>query len=91
MKRIILVLVVVVAGVACLGFYLGWFHVGSESAGGKTHITITVDKDKIKEDEEKALKKVRDVGHQGKDKAAATTEKSADEGTPPVQPPQNQE
>jgi uncharacterized protein HemX len=102
MKRLLSVLVLVVAGVVGLGFYLGWFQVASDSADHKIHITATVDKDKFQEDEKKALEKVQDLGHQVKDKvhdlghqvkdkAAGPPEKSKDEAGPPVQGPQKQE
>jgi hypothetical protein len=78
MKSLLTVLVLVVAVVAGLGFYLGWFTVGWDRAGGKGHITGTLDEDKFQEDKNKALKAAHDLGHQGKDKAAA-----------PVQLPQN--
>ena len=57
MKRLLIGLVLVAAVVACLGWYLDWF-------------TITVDKDKIQADEKKAAEKVKDVGHQVKEKVA---------------------
>jgi hypothetical protein len=63
MKSILIVLVLIVVGVVCLGFYLGWFHVGSDSSDGKTHVTFTVDQNKIKADENKALEKVQGIGH----------------------------
>jgi hypothetical protein len=62
MTRVILVLVLLVACVAGLGFYMGWFHLGSDGADGKTHITLTVDKEKIQADEKKVLEKVHGVG-----------------------------
>jgi len=76
MKRLLVVLVLLVAGVAGLGLYLGWFKVGSESGDGKSRITLTVDKDKIQADEKTAVEKVEDLTGHGKDKAGATTEKS---------------
>ena len=91
MNRLLLVLVVVVAGVLGAGFYLRWFHVGSESAGGESTITFTVDKDKIRNDETKVMEKVHDLGHQVKDKVAGPTEKSKDATAPPVRPPENKE
>jgi hypothetical protein len=92
MSRIFLALVLLVACVAGLGFYLGWFQVASDGTEGKTHITLTVDKEKIKADEQKALDTVHNVGHTGTGKAAATTtEKGDDPIAPPVQPPPNQE
>ncbi len=61
MKALLLVLVLVVASVVCLGFYLGWFQ-------------LTVDTDKFQEDRKKVLGSVQNLGHQVKDKAAALTE-----------------
>jgi hypothetical protein len=74
MNRILFILVLIVVGVGCLGFLLGWFHIGSDRNDGKIHITLTVDQNKIKADENKALDKVHGIGHQG---------------TEPVQTPQN--
>ena len=62
MKRFLFVLVLIVAGAIGLAFYLGWFHVASDSADDKSHITITMDKDKIQEDEKKVQQKVQDLG-----------------------------
>jgi hypothetical protein len=62
MNRIFVVLILLVVGIACLGFYRGWFHVGSESGDGKANITLSVDKQKIKADEDKALEKLHGLG-----------------------------
>jgi len=86
MKSLLIVLVLLVAGVLGLGFYLRWFHVASDSGDGKGNITLTVDTDKIQEDKVKAMEKVHDLGHQAKDKAAGPTEKGKDK---PAQPPQD--
>ena len=67
MKSFLVVVVLIVAGVVGLGFYRGWFSVMWDSGGGKGHITGTVDEDKVKED----FQKVKNVGHQEKDKVAA--------------------
>jgi hypothetical protein len=76
MKRLIFVLVLVVVGVGCLGFYLGWFHLTTETTSdGKSNITVTVDKDKIKDDEQKAKDKAKEIGHDAKDKAVDTVNK----------------
>ena len=63
MIRVLLVLALIVAVVAGLGFYLGWFHFSSGSDDRKTHITVSVDK-------------VQDLGHQEKDKVATTTQRA---------------
>jgi hypothetical protein len=87
MARVFLVLVLIVACVVGLGFYRGWFNLGSDNEEGKTHIKLTVDKEKIKEDEKKVLDKVRP----GTDKATAPAEKGGDQALPPVQPSPNQD
>lgn len=78
MKGLLVVLVLVVAGIVGLGFYRGWFHVTSDSAGGESNVTFTVDKNKVEEDRKKAQEKVQDRGQPVKDNAG-----------PPVLPPQN--
>ncbi len=84
MKRLILVLVVIVAAVFVFGLFMGWWRVASHSADGKSNITLTVDKDKIQQDKDKAAARLQDLGHQdkGDDKAVATTQKVEDENLP---------
>ena len=60
--RTVFVLVLILAGIAGLGFYRGWFRVTSDSAGDKSNVTVTVDKDKIQQDKEKAKDKAQDLG-----------------------------
>ena len=67
MNRLLIVLVLVVIGVAGLGYYLGWFRVDKTNADGQTHITLTVDQKQLQADEKRALEKVREVGHLSKD------------------------
>jgi len=71
MNRLIVGLVLVVAVVVGLGFYRGWFGAATDSADGKSHLNITVDKDKIKEDENKVIKQIHKVERQVKDKVTA--------------------
>src|SRR4051794_6622666 len=78
MKRLICALVVVGVGVVCLGFYLGWFNVGSTNSDGKSKVTLSVDTDKIHADEQKAVDKVTDLGHQMKDKVAGSSQNTMD-------------
>jgi hypothetical protein len=65
MLRFLGVLVLIVVGVACLGLYLGWFRIGTDSTDSQTNINIVVDKDKIKASENKVLDTVRGIGHKG--------------------------
>ena len=78
MRRMSLVLVVIVAGVVGLGFYMGWFHFSSGSDDNNAHVTVSVDKGQIQKDKDKAVDKVQDLGQQAKDKVATTTQKARD-------------
>ena len=56
--RFVIVIVLIVAGVVALGFYRGWFHLTSDSATDKPNVTVTVDKDKVQQDKQRAKDKV---------------------------------
>ena len=68
MKRLIFVFLLMVACVAGLGFYRGWFRMESGSTSDTGQIKLTVDKDKIHEDEKKAEGKVQKLEHKVTDK-----------------------
>jgi hypothetical protein len=68
MRRLVIMLVLAAAGVAVLGFYLGWFRIESDSTSDTAHVKLSVDKDKIHEDKKKAQDKVQDLAHKGADK-----------------------
>jgi hypothetical protein len=71
MGKVILVLVLVVACVVCLGFYLGWFGASTaRDTPGKTGVNVTIDQDKIKSDAERARQKAGDVFRRGTTQAA---------------------
>lgn len=74
MKRLLLVLVLVVAGVLGLGFYRGWFHVASDSADGESNLTFTVDTNKVEEDRKTVQQKAQDLGHSSRDRTGASKE-----------------
>jgi hypothetical protein len=78
MKNFVIGLVLIVAGIVGLGFYRGWIHFTSDRATDKPSVTLTVDKEKIQDDKNKAVGTAQDLGRQAKDKAAPTTEKSAE-------------
>jgi hypothetical protein len=78
MRTLLVVLVLLVAGIAGLGFYRGWFSLASDSVDAQSNITLTVDTDKIQEDKKTAIANAQDFGHQMEDKAAAATEKRID-------------
>jgi hypothetical protein len=70
MTRLLGVIALLVAGVAGLGFYLGWFHFSRGGTDDKTNYTITVDQDKLRESKKKVQEKVQDVSRKGKDNNA---------------------
>jgi hypothetical protein len=70
MRRLFVLVVLLAVGVAAIGFYRGWFNVEWEKRpDGKGQVTGVVDEEKIREDRNRAVEKVHDLGHQ---KAAAT-------------------
>jgi len=76
MRHMLFGLALIVAVVAGLGFYLGWFHFSSSSDHDSAHVTMSVDKDQIQKDTDKAVDKVQDLGQQAQDEVAPTTQKT---------------
>jgi predicted negative regulator of RcsB-dependent stress response len=76
MIRMLLGLALIVAVVAGVGFYMGWFHFSSGSDGNSAHVTVSVDKDQMQRDKDKAVEKVQDLGQQAKDEVAPTAQKA---------------
>jgi uncharacterized protein (UPF0333 family) len=74
MARMLLVLVLIVAVAAGLGFYMGWFHYSSGSDGSSAHVTLSMDKGQFQEDKDKAADKVQDLEQPAKDKVETTTQ-----------------
>lgn len=79
MKSLLVVIVLLVAGIAGLGFYRGWFSLSTENVDHKPSATITVDKDKIQEDEQIAKEKMHNIGQDAKEKTGDRTEKVKDQ------------
>jgi hypothetical protein len=73
MKRLPFVLVRVAAGVAVLGYYREWYRFGSDSADGKSNVTLSVDTHKFQEDRKSAVAGVKNLGHKTEDKIAGTS------------------
>ena len=76
MARMLLGLVLIVAVVAGLGFYMGWFHFSSGSDGSSAHVTVSMDKGQIQKDKDKAVDKVQDLRQHAKGQVATTTQKA---------------
>ena len=75
MRFLLFLAILLLVGVASLGFCRGWFHLSTNSTDQRPSATITVDKDKIHADEEKATEKVEGLGRNVKEKAGDLTAK----------------
>jgi hypothetical protein len=64
----VFVAVVLLVGIGGVGFYRGWFDLSTNNAGQTPSATITVDKDKIHADEQKAKDEVQGLGQKVKEK-----------------------
>lgn len=62
MKNLCTFLVLAVIGVAILGYCRDWFHVTTDNVDNKLTFHVTVDKEKVKEDQEKAQHKLEEGG-----------------------------
>jgi hypothetical protein len=70
MRKVVFVLVVLVVLVVGLGFYRGWFHIGTTSnpEAGQTGIQVSIDQDKMKSDVDEARQRVTPAKTQAEDK-----------------------
>jgi hypothetical protein len=75
MRFLFVLAVLLLVGVASFGFYRGWFQLSTNSTNQRPSATITVDKDKIHADEEKATVKVEGLGRNVKERAGDLTAK----------------
>lgn len=62
MRGLFAVLILLVAVVAAVGFYRGWFTVSWDEGNGKGQVTGTVDNEKIEADKKRAVEEVRNLG-----------------------------
>ena len=80
MGTLVVVCVLLLAG---LGFYRGWFRLSMENKGHKPSATITVDKDKIQEDEQIAKEKVHHFGQGAKERTGERADKVEEQESRP--------
>lgn len=78
MKQFLCVLVVVGVGIVGLGFYRGWFLVGSDKGDSKTNVTLSMDGEKIKQDKDTAVAEVKELGQKISDTVVGPSVKSMD-------------
>ncbi len=68
MRTLIIVIVLIALGIAGLGYYRGWFAVATNNGDQSPSATVTVDKAKFREDEQKAKDDVKGLGREAKRK-----------------------
>ena len=73
MKRICTALVCLVVGVAVVGHFLGWYQVTSQKEGSTLDIHVTINEEKIHEDEVKAEQELERYGKQFKEHETKAT------------------
>ncbi len=59
MWRLFSLLVFIVLVIAVVGYFRGWLHLGMEQAQDQTHINVTIDKQKAKQDAHKAEQDIK--------------------------------
>ena len=75
MRTLLVVAVLLLVGIAGLGFYQRWFRFSTEGTDQQPSVTITVDKDKIRADETLVTDKVQSLGEKAEEKTGDLTEK----------------
>jgi hypothetical protein len=58
-RRALAILAILVVCAGLFGLYMGWFRFSSSNTGGQTDVTVTVDKDQIRHDADRAVEKVQ--------------------------------
>ena len=68
MRALMVIVVLLLVGIAGLGYYRGWFALSTNSSDNAPSATVTVDKNKFHEDEQRARDDVQGFGHEAKKK-----------------------
>jgi predicted negative regulator of RcsB-dependent stress response len=68
MRVLRFVVVLFVVGIVGMGFYRGWFGFSTNSTERTSSATVTVDKDKIQEDGQKAKNEMQSLRQEAKEK-----------------------
>ncbi len=75
MRQLVVVIVLLLVVIAAVGFYRGWFSLSMDNTNQQPSATITMDKDKIQEDEQMAKDKVQGFGQEAKEKIGDRADK----------------
>jgi hypothetical protein len=77
MRRLLVVLVLVIAVVVGVGYYRDWFHFSTRGAGtDQPGIEFNINKDKVKSDAEQAKEKAGEAGDKAKEKTGELGKKT---------------
>jgi predicted negative regulator of RcsB-dependent stress response len=68
MRNLTIVIILLLVGIAGVGYYRGWFAFSRSGTNQAPSATITVDKAKFHEDEQKAKDKTQGFEQEAKDK-----------------------
>ena len=68
MKNLVVVVVLFLVGIVGLGFYRGWFGISTNNTDHQSSATVTVDSNKIHEDEQTAKDKMQGLEQEAKEK-----------------------
>ena len=76
MRTLMFVVVLFLLGIVGVGFYRGWFQLSTDTANQRPSATITVDKDKIHADEQKAKDEMQGFRQAAKEKTGQWADKA---------------
>ncbi len=76
MRNLMFAVVLVVIGIAVVGYNRGWFAFATNGTDQKPGATVTVDKEKFHEDEQTAKNKVQGFEQAAKDKFGSPADKA---------------
>lgn len=62
-RNLVILIVIVAVIVGVVGFYLDWFHVSTGNGDHNANLNISVNKDRIQQDENKAKQTLENLGH----------------------------
>ncbi len=75
MRRLLGIIVVLAVCILGVGVYRGWFEVSTGHTDDKSHITVTMDKEKVREDKQKGKEILEHAGEKLKEKAESLRDK----------------
>jgi hypothetical protein len=76
MRKLMFVIVLLVVGIAGLGYYRGWFALSTNNTDQMPSATITVNKEKFNEDRQRTRDEVQGVGQKAKKEVGELTGKA---------------